>query len=225
MSATVGVVLSHTDMGSGKFCTNIAVHDPATGTWTQVRPRLPPNDPLSLTSFGQTAAVMAAYWQPGASVAIEWAGPPKQAHRRATHPEDCLFRPGSVTLYARSLSDADFRQLAQQFAHASVRALFPPIKWQQNGKGYVEDGNTLAQSVGYVPCRSVIRDQGKDASVLTVAGERFVVAIKDAAFLAQPVGTTARDVLVRFSLANAWDGGHIGFSPERCYLMLSHIVP
>jgi hypothetical protein len=212
-------------MGFGKFCTNIAVQDPDTGAWMQLRPRLPPNLPLLLTSFGQTAPVMKAQWQPGAHVGIEWSGPPPILHQRATHPEDYLFRPGGTVLYAKTLTPPEFRQLAQQFQRASVRELFPPILWQASGKGYVANGEELTQSVGYVPCTSVTREQGNDASVITQARERFTVAIKDHTFLAQPPGTVLRNVLVRFSLANAWDGGAMGFSPERCHLMLSHIVP
>lgn len=225
MSVQVGIVLSHTDMGAGKFCTNIAVQDPQTGVWTQRRPRLPPNQPLQLTSFGQTTAVMKGQWQPGAYVGIEWSGPPPTQYQRTTHPEDYLFRPAGTVLYAKTLTPQEFHQLAQQFQHASVQDLFPPMRWQSNGKGYVPDGEVLKHSVGYVLCTSVTREQGKDASVITQARERFTVAIKDQVFIAQPPGTIVRNVLVRFSLANAWDGGTIGFSPERCYLMLSHIVP
>ena len=65
-----------------------------------------------------------------------------------------------------------------------------------------------------------------EADVLTHAGESFKVAVKDAAFLARPVGSSVTNVLVRFSLANAWGGKEpYLFSPERCYLMLSHVVP
>ncbi len=208
--------------GSG-FCTNIAVQDPATGAWRQLRPRLPPNMPLALTSFGYDAATMRAYWQPGAQVDIDWTVPATPP--RATHPEDHLFQAAGSKVYSTRLTALQFRQLAGLFQAPSLRALFPPITGSRGGKQYVEDGHVLAQSVGYVECSNVMLVSTTDAEVLTKAGESFRVAVKDAAVLARPVGTQFADALVRFSLANAWDGGHIGFSPERCYLMLSHVVP
>ncbi len=222
MTVQRGTVLSHTAMYGTGFCTNIAVQDPVTGVWRQLRPRLPPNAPLDLTSFGYDAATMRAHWQPGAQVDIDWTVPATPA--RVTHPEDHLFQAAASKLYSNRLAPAQFRQLAGLFQASSLRALFPPIKGYHGGKQYVEDGHVLAQSVGYVECSNVMLVTSKEADVLTKAGESFRVAVKDAAVLARPVGTQFADALVRFSLANAWDGGHIGFSPERCYLMLSHVV-
>lgn len=225
MTILRGTILSHTAMNGTGFCTNIAVWDPQTGVWMQVRPRLPPNRPLDLTSFGQSAASMRQYWQPGALVDIDLLGAPAQSDRRVTHPEDCLFNGKATVLYATREPPAQFRQTAQRFQAASLKALFPPIQGRRGGKRYVEDGHALTQSVGYVLCSTVTLVSSTEADVLTHAGESFKVAVKDAVFLARPLGSSATNVLVRFSLANAWDGGHIGFSPERCCLMLSHVVP
>lgn len=224
MSVQLGIVLSHTDMGAGKFCTNIAVQDPQTGVWTQRRPRLSPNLPLQLTSFGYDVPTMRAHWQPGAQVDIDWTGAATPG--RVTHPEDHLFQAGGSTLYGTKLTAPQFRQLAQQFQAPSLRVLFPPMMGYRSGKQYVEDGHTLAQSVGYVMCDNVMLVTSTDAEVLTKAGESFKVVVKDTDVLARPVGTVYANVLVRFSIANAWGGkAPYTYSPERCYLMLSHIVP
>lgn len=226
MTVLRGTILSHTAMYGTGFCTNIAVQDPQTGMWVQVRPRLSPNHPLDLTSFGQSADVMRQHWQPGALVDIDLLGSPAQDVRRATHPEDCLFNGKATVLYATRVTPAQFRQTAQQFQTASLKALFPPIQGSRGGKQYVEDGHVLTQSVGYVMCDNVILVTSTDAEVLTKAGEVLKVAVKDVAVLACPVGTVFTDVLVRFSLANVWGGkAPYTYSPERCYLMLSHIVP
>lgn len=226
-----GVVLSHTGMHGDKFCTNVAVQDPQSGQWRQVRPRVAPNGPLSYGAVhlqkGGMRISMQQDWVPGAHVSLVAFGLPSKQERRLTHPEDLLVDPKSFYLHTPPhVSPAAWNLIVQAFVAPSLALLFPNIIQQGNGKAYVEDGQVLTRSVGHIQVTSlwITEDFDKPMAEFTDAsGVAYRASYKDTSIRKAPLGTRLPSAMLRVSLAEGWDNKGT-YSPGRCYLMASGIL-
>ncbi len=226
-----GVVLSHTGMHGDKFCTNIAVHDPKSGRWCQVRPRVAPNRPLSYSAVhlqkGGMRTSMQQDWVPGAHVSMMALGLPSPQERRMTHPEDTLVDPKSFYLHTPPLvSSAAWSQIVLAFTAPSLTSMFPSLIKQGNGKVYVEDGQVLVSSVGHIQVTSlrVFEDFEKLMVEFTDAsGVSYNAPYKDTSIRKKTIGTQLPSATLRVSLAEGWDNKGT-YSPGRCFLMASGIL-
>lgn len=228
-----GIILSHTQMGGKGFCTNILITE-AGGKPRQIRPRLPPNGNLYISSFGFSPAFMNSNWLPGYLVQVDKFVEMDAEHRRSTHPEDVAV---VMTDYWHPLhmqtkvSPQHFQRAIMPFMHANTTALFPPIIRKENGKAYVESSRVLLQSVGYVRTKSItfIQDDYRGniterCMIVDMTGTSYNLPLKDTEMLRQiAAGHAKHDTLyagptVRLALAGAIPG------TDQCYVMATHVI-
>lgn len=230
-----GIILSHTRMGNRGFCTNILTWDEDNKP-VQIRPRLSPNKNLFVSSFGLDESKMNKFWKPGVKIIFKGFKLVQVQDRRPTHPEDCiLFFDEKSGLNGTNIITGDaFVKLVEPFTFASLEELFLGYDTTYNGAAFMVPGQQLDQSVGYVWCRfaELYSGYGSQQRIRVVdrVGNEINAPLKDF-YMLERIKYAAldedswQDVLVRFSLAEAWKPRDASPNEEeRCYIMASHIV-
>lgn len=219
------LVFSHTRMGGGAgFCTNVGYRDRTTGQIIQARLRVSPNDSLKYSHFGPYADDFRTKLLPGSVLGIKSFY--TVIRPRVSHPEDRIIRPEEVSLQIGRDLSSTLLEYAEEMACNSVHDLFPDMS-NGNDKWYRPAGLLNPRSVGYV--RALVVSFYKDfekprAFVTDAVGNEFTAPVVGVDLLGgqRPFGPS----LVRLSLAGGfahanWRGT---VHPERCYLMLSHVI-
>lgn len=223
-----GVVLSHTEMGTHGFCTNVGVRDGS--NWVQWRLHAVGNRSLWYSDMNYTIECMKRDWQPGHWVDLPHCIPVASADRRVTHPEDVIIAPKEIQLYSTTATLTEFRAIAETMAFDSVATLFPEAV-AASGKWYVPDGVSVQRSVGYVRATNCViyEDWGKKRLRFTdSSGLEYDGPFKGVALL----NTIANghlwtgNLLIRLALAGPFTSESWAHSehPRRCCGMVSHIL-
>jgi len=226
-----GVILSKTLMQRpGEFCSSVGVE--LVGQYYQYRPMLPRLKHLSAKGLGLEQSDLDQHWQIGSLIEMSLEQFPEN-QRRITHPEDRLLAPNSVRLLGSYVPTAMLEEMIQRLSHPSIAALFPQVLFQDNHKGYVEGGQRLARSVGYVrDCSVTILPYLKTIEIRDSTGAVLVTAIKDLSLIAAIAektlvsGSRLDNVIVRLSLANPWSGNGLScyYDTPRCFIMCSVVI-
>jgi hypothetical protein len=223
------VILSHTVMNGGRFCTNLMCFidkEPL-----QIRPKIG-----GLNYFYRQAGLITVaeqrLWQSGMRAiitpSVTWTG------KGTTHPEDVTIgAPGTFKLdtSATRMSDNDLIELVDPFTSNDLYELFPQVV-DDHHKPYVP-GQPQAASVGYVRMKRVNLDWHGDRMRLRLthseAGRQRSgsVAIKGEELLRKINSGVLSEgylnqVLVRLSLSRPKYYDHLGC--RACYVMCSDIL-
>ena len=217
------VVLSHTEMEGDRFCTSVAL-ERANG-WEQVRLLDLTGAHPSTGAFAYPAQSIARMWMPGLRVRLP---EPLRNCPRPTHPEDREVDLTKIRI-DKMASVLEFVEIVDAFRFASASALFPNVRFQDNGKAYVTGEEPQPRSVGYVDCERIVHLPDDYVQVTTRAGEDLLCKLKAVGTLGRvrsgiiPWRVPFLNRTIRLGLANPsdWDGR---FDPPRCYVMVTFIL-
>lgn len=217
----VGIILSHTIMNGGHFCTTVAVEED--GQWKQIRMLVYGRQPTAQL-FGLTPDHAAWAWIPGKMVSFNYSTTKRTP--RPTHPEDRDVVAESVMLRGDAPGDK-YRAAVRSFTYNSLRELFPFLL--QQGLKCFSVSSEHPRSLGYARVHKIAMDTRSSKPAIMVwatRSDKFHVPVVDQALVRRfgagefEHGEEFDNILVRFSLANPWDQ----YDPPRCYLMCSHII-
>ncbi len=221
------LVMSHTRIGPGGFCTNLGYWFESERRLVQFRPRTDSNNPLNYASFKGSFPRIQKDLKPGLVVEITNLYVMPERLKRLTHPEDSILSPYKIVPTNNQKGLKFLPEYARKAAYKGVDQLFPGI-YRSNGKIYRPANEPNDRSVGYVEAEWVkfYRDEDKlRAKVLDHGGIEADVPVKGVDLLANNPRSVS-DCLVRFSLSGSLSNHYWSRTehPERCYLMLSHLV-
>jgi len=214
----LGVILSHTKMKDGYFCTNIVIKL-KNGTYKQIRPFIGGKH-LRYDYLGNKKFLIEE-WQAGRFVNVKLGG---SISPRITHPEDTSVLSLDLKTPYRNVGNLD--QIVSAFTFDTINDLFPKlvenekytrVEPQERSVGYVRNVHLSIREDNYNNMKAHITDSDNHViSYLPISGVRLLNHLEEVGALYM------EGVTIRLSLADSY------VAPNKnepyCYLMLSEVI-